>query len=235
MYGPGTKKAMAALLASVFVHTMGWDDDRIRTGGEQVILRSLGFQTGNPDGRIGPQTLDALERYQNKLRDIEPPVDSITHLSPKWPRERDMIEFYGKVGQNQVSLELPFEMRIAWNTKQTVSHVQCHEKVKDSFSRIWSAVLAQYGLGTIQDLGLDLFGGCLNVRAKKGGRAYSTHSWGVAWDVDPDHNGLRVRRPKARLSHDEYKPFWKIVQSEGMVSLGLEKNYDWMHFQAARF
>jgi hypothetical protein len=139
------------------------------------------------------------------------------------------------VGKNQIPLELPYKMRIAWDLHSTVSHIQCHEKVADSLGRIFHAVLSEYGINTIRVLGLDLFGGCLNVRRKKGGSAYSMHSWGIAVDLDPDNNQLRMGRPRARFSHAEYEPFWKIVEDEGWVSLGREKNYDWMHFQAARF
>lgn len=234
-YGRGTRAAADQLLIQSFVSTVGWDDDRKRTAVEQLVLRGLGFPCGNPDGWIGPQTLDALERYQNKIRDIEPPVSMISHMPTVWPRERSVLEFFGGVGKNQATLDLPYEMKIAWNTKQTVHRITCHSKVKDSLGRIFSAALATYGAGTISDLGLDMFGGCLNVRAKKGGRAYSMHSWGIAVDLDPEHNSLRAGRPQARFSHPEYVPFWNIVESEGWVSLGREKNYDWMHFQAARF
>jgi len=233
--GKGSRNGMTALLHKSMVITHGWSESRKRTAVEQVILKSLGFNPGTPDGYIGPNTLDALERYQNKLRDVEPPADTVEHLSTRWPREREVLNFYGPVGQNQVLLELPYPMKIAWNTKQTVTKMSCHEKVHDSLRVIFANTLAAFGQGTIEDLGLDMFGGCLNVRAKKGGRAYSMHSWGIAVDLDPENNQLRWGRPKAMFSHPEYEPFWRIVENEGWVSLGREKNYDWMHFQAARF
>ena len=67
----------------------------------------------------------------------------------------------------------------------------------------------------------------------RGGSSWSMHSWGVAVDLDPDRNRLRWNSSKAYLARDEYKPFWKIVESEGWTSLGRERNYDWMHFQSA--
>lgn len=86
----------------------------------------------------------------------------------------------------------------------------------------------------IRALGLDLFGGCLNVRAMRGGKALSMHSWGIAIDVDPEHNPLRWGRDKARMAGPDYAPFLDIWESEGWISLGRERNYDWMHVQAAR-
>ena len=52
--------------------------------------------------------------------------------------------------------------------------------------------------------------------------------------MDPDHNGLKVHRPQARLSGTDYDAFWEFVEDEGGVSLGRERDYDWMHFQFAR-
>jgi hypothetical protein len=56
---------------------------------------------------------------------------------------------------------------------------------------------------------------------------------GAAIDLDPDNNQLKWPQPKATLSRAEYNDFWKIVESEGWTSLGKERNFDWMHFQAA--
>lgn len=233
--GKGTKSASRALLAKVGITNSGWGDDRVSLALDQYILSQLGFNPGTIDGFIGPQTKDALERYQNVSRDREPPADSVSHLPTVWPRERDLMKFYGPVGQNQVSLTLPYKMRLAWDVSKVVTRIQCHAKVHDSLGRIFQSVLEHYGEADIHALGLDMFGGCLNVRPKKGGTSYSTHSWGIAIDMDPEHNQLRWGRDRARLAKSpEYTPFWQAVESEGWVSLGREKNFDWMHFQAAR-
>ena len=36
------------------------------------------------------------------------------------------------------------------------------------------------------------------------------------------------------LVMEAYEPFWRIVEGEGLLSLGRTRNFDWMHFQAAR-
>jgi hypothetical protein len=234
-YGPLSNAAGKSFVERHFIKTEGWNQDRIRTATEQIILKKLGFHTGAIDGRIGPQTLDALERYQNKIRDREPPSDHVEHQPTTWPREKNVIEFFGEVGKNQVILQLPYAMRLAWDTKTTVQRFSCNAKVHDSLKLMLNRVLAHYGEQEIKELGLDLFGGCLNVRQKKGGRSYSMHAWGIAIDIDPLRNQFRWGRDQARLADPVYNAFWRFVEEAGWISLGREKNFDWMHFQAARF
>ena len=104
----------------------------------------------------------------------------------------------------------------------------------DSLYRVLNKVLSAYGENEIHRLGLDLFGGCLNVRKKRGGSQMSTHSWGIAVDYDPSHNKLRWGMDRARFAKPEYLEWWKIWESEGWVSLGRQRNFDWMHIQAAK-
>jgi len=149
--------------------------------------------------------------------------------------EKSMRAFYGPVGENMTSVSLPFPMVLAWDAGTAIHRVTCHQKCADAFLQIWTDVLDQYGMKDIKRLRLDQFGGCLNVRKMRGGSAWSIHSWGAAWDVDPDRNQLKWGREKAAMARPEYEPFWQIVEDQGGVSLGREKNYDWMHFQFARF
>ncbi len=86
----------------------------------------------------------------------------------------------------------------------------------------------------MQRLRLDLFGGCLNVRKMRGGSSYSMHSWGIAVDLDPIRNKFRWDSRRASFARKEYLPFWEIVENHGATSLGLERDFDWMHFQFAR-
>jgi hypothetical protein len=149
--------------------------------------------------------------------------------------EKSMIQFYGQVGTGMTQIVMPFPLKLAWETDTIVRKVTCHEKCADSFLKIWKETLDHYGADKISRLRLDLFGGCLNVRKMRGGSSWSIHSWGAAWDTDPDMNQLRWGADKAEFAKADYDPFWRIVESNGGVSLGREKNYDWMHFQFARF
>ena len=60
------------------------------------------------------------------------------------------------------------------------------------------------------------------------------HSWGIAVDLNPAQNRLKWDDKKAVFAKPVYLPFWEIVESYGGVSLGREKNFDWMHFQFAK-
>jgi hypothetical protein len=183
------------------------------------------FQISNglkPDGIVGPKTLKAAN---NKI--------IITEKG--WPKQNydSMVEFYGLVGENQTSLELPYQLRLAWDPNITLSRITCHEKVAASLYKIFESTLSTYGVD-IETLGLNLFGGCLNVRKMRGGSSWSIHSWGAAVDLDPDNNQLRWNDERASFAKEEYEPFWDIVEQEGWTSLGRRRNYDWMHFQAAQ-
>lgn len=176
-----------------------------------------------------------LEHLVWRQPDDTEPVGAIgSDAHAKWPRQRDVEAFYGAPGSNQVMLQTPFPLRLAWDTSTEVHRFSCHAKCHDAFDAIWKAVLEHYGYDEIKLLRLDLYGGCLNVRKMRGGSRYSMHSWGIAFDVDPDRNSLHTHKPAALLSHPEYDPFWKIVYGQGALSLGRERDYDWMHFQFTR-
>jgi hypothetical protein len=153
-----------------------------------------------------------------------------------WPKQNydSMVNFYGEVGENQTKLVLPYELKLSWEPLTTLKRITCHEKVAESLHSVFEKTLKTYGIKEIQKLRLDLFGGCLNVRKMRGStKSWSIHSWGAAVDLDPDRNALKMTDKYATFAKPEYRDFWKIVESEGWVSLGRAKNYDWMHFQAA--
>lgn len=130
-----------------------------------------------------------------------------------------------------VSLDLPYPMRIAWDTDTTVNRIRCHKLVKDKLSAIFNDILTHYGYDKIKELGIDLFGGCFNYRKKRGGSNLSMHSWGIAIDLDPARNQLRESKKTARFARPEYKPMIDIFYKHGFISLGVEKDFDWMHFE----
>lgn len=142
-----------------------------------------------------------------------------------------LIAKYGEPGANQVYCKLPYKMKLAWAPEVQISRFSCHELVKDKLESIFEETLACYGIISIENLGLDMFGGCLNIRNKRNGSTLSLHSWGIAVDLDPLNNKLKWGRDKARFAKPDYETFWKIVEAHGGVSLGRELNYDWMHFQ----
>lgn len=154
-----------------------------------------------------------------------------------WPRQSALTGFFGPAGEPACtagSVKLPFPFVIAWDTSQRITRFSCHQKVAADFTGIFAEAAAHYGEKQFRALRLDRFGGCYNYRKMRGGSRLSMHAWGIAVDLDPERNGLKVSAPKAAFSAEAYVPFWKIVEAHGAVSLGRVRDFDWMHFQFAR-
>ena len=141
---------------------------------------------------------------------------------------------FGSPGGNLGMCDLPYPMRLSWKTSVVIHRFACHRLVVRPLKIIFEDTLAHYGLDEIERLGLDIFGGCFSVRAKRGGTSPSMHSWGIAVDIDPARNKLDWNGDRAELAKPDYKFFWKTVEQNSGISLGRTKDYDWMHFQFAR-
>jgi hypothetical protein len=211
-----------------------WNDKRILIAANQAILYRMGYDVGEIDGLFGPQTEYALEQWQNQVRDLTPPQKEIEHQPIIFPRQKDVPKFYGEMGKNLNKLELPYPMKLAWDKNTVVTSVTLHKKVIPSAEIAFKEILNHYGEHMITLLGLDIFGGSFNIRKMRGGNQYSMHSWGIAIDFDPENNKLRWGKDKAKLAGEDYIAFWNIWEAQGWISLGRERNYDWMHIQAAR-
>ena len=147
----------------------------------------------------------------------------------------EIIKRYGQpniTGEGYlVTIDLPYPMRLAWDLNTTVTKMRCHKLVSENFKAVFAEILKVYGYAKIKELGIDLYGGCFNYRKMRGGSSYSTHSWGIALDLDPARNLLKETSKTARFARPEYKPMIDIFYKHGFINLGVEKNYDWMHFQ----
>lgn len=224
----------------------------------QSRLTSHGFAVGPIDGVIGTKTTLAIEAFQRSrglpvtskadsatvhaLRatssTVSEPVERdgpiVQTAKTVWPRQPDVPMFYGAVGTGQTSIEIPFDMYLAWDKSVRARKMTLHTKVAPSALRVLQAVAGIYSATERRSIGLDLFGGSLNVRKMRGGTAWSMHSWGIAIDFDPIRNQLSWGRDKARLAQPDAVPFWLEWEKEGWVSLGRARNFDHMHVQAAR-
>jgi hypothetical protein len=217
-----------------------WSNRRRCIAWLQLIARDAGLDPGPIDGLWGPRTDVAADGLLHQAahgtppppwRDLEPPESS-----SRWPLDRgdELMHFYGEVGQNLVRLQVPFRHRLAWDLQTGITSFFCHEKVHDSLARVLDRVLDHYGEQRLAELRLDRFGGCLNVRRKRGGTSWSTHAWGIAVDYDPDRNKLDWGRDRAAFARPDYDLWWRLWEEEGWISLGRLRNFDWMHVQAAR-
>lgn len=147
----------------------------------------------------------------------------------------EIISKYGSPdehGAYLVSIDLPYPMKLAWDTNTKVTKMRCHKLVAEAFKAVFADLFLHYGAVKISELGIDIFGGCFNYRAMRGGTDWSRHSWGIAIDLDPNRNQLNETKQYAQFAKPEYKPMIDIFYKHGFVSLGIEKNYDFMHFEA---
>lgn len=229
----------------------------------QSRLTAHGYACGPIDGVLGDISIAALKAFQAGLG-LEPSglADAATVAALKvssglmvqagtpdrsvivgetakpshgpWPRQADCLKFYGPVGTSQVSVDIPFDMYLAWDRGTRIRRMSLHQKVAASALIVFNRIAGDYSAAERKALGIDLFGGSLNVRKMRGGNSYSMHSWGIALDFDPERNQLTWGRDRARLAHADAQPFWNAWEAEGWVSLGRLKNFDWMHVQAAR-
>lgn len=249
--GKNTHKAVKAALearaADMPAGWRDWSDKRKSIGFLQLWCHDEGIDAGDIDGWWGPQTEFAFDILSEKRetgnrpvpwRDIEPSKAN-PHGFPN-QSQAALTSFYGPHGvpdgrrPPMRKVACPWVLKIAWNLNQTRSFIWCHEQAADSLAEVLEKVHAHYGDAELARLRLDHFGGDYNPRKMRGGTAWSTHSWGIAIDWDPDHNRWKWGRDQATLDGPEYEDWWGFWEAAGWVSLGRIKNFDWMHVQAAR-
>lgn len=238
--GDAGDKTQTALMR-VNVLPTEWSTERKLVGFIQYIATLEGIDAGSIDGKWGPQTETAFDDLTYKLEHGNLPdpwrQEEFTGSDDgQWPLQNEaaMTAFYGEVGTNQGKANSPYPLKISWDLDKTVNRFTCHEKVASAIERTLQKVLDHYGLDEIQRLGLDVWGGALNVRKMRGGTKWSTHAWGTSIDWDPERNRLKWNKDKAELAKPEYDFWWECWEEEGAVSLGREQDRDWMHVQFAR-
>ena len=130
-----------------------------------------------------------------------------------------------------VKIQLPYPMKLAWDTDTVVNTMMCHELVSKNFLDVFNEIHRVYGYEKIKEFGIDLFGGCFNYRKMRGGNSWSTHSWGIAIDLHPSANSLKTPYNNSLFSKPEYKKLHEIFEKHGFENLGKTKGYDAMHWQ----
>lgn len=248
--GPKSRAAIRKVLEANAARLPGdwasWSRKRQMVLAVQVILKAAGFEdVGAFDGYAGMLTKHALtdwntlqatgERPAPWRPDDAPEADDDTRPVPAWGKQRDVERRFGPAGGAQCTagkVTPPYPMVLAWNTKQEVTTISCHEAVADSMERVLRRVASAYAPEQIIALGLHLFGGCFNYRKKRGGSTLSMHAWGVADDWDPERNQLKWNRTRARLAKPDAAEWWRCWEAEGWLSLGRDRDFDFMHVQA---
>lgn len=163
------------------------------------------------------------------------PVGSNNEVNPKWAEA------------NLTSIQVPWQMVLAWQTSSSVKSIRCHKKVVSSLEKVFKEIKAQarirakdkhgYNLTSaqydkleydeIKAARLHLFGGMYNFRKQRGSNKLSLHSYGIAIDLDPANNALGDTTP--------LMPMWvvDIFERNGWSWGGRWKGSrcDGMHFE----
>lgn len=150
--------------------------------------------------------------------------------------DEQIIAKYGQPGDvNQLTkILLPYPMRIAWKPEASVNSIQCHKLIATPLTNVFNELKEVYGYDKLKELGIDLFGGCVNVRLMRGSKTkWSRHSWGIAIDLHPEQNQNEWKAPRALFSHPEYKPMTDIFYKHNFLGYGRERDNDYMHFEIA--
>lgn len=104
---------------------------------------------------------------------------------------------------------------------------RCHSKVRNQLEAALSAVYQALGKAQFEKEGWHIYGGCFNYRKKRGGSSLSTHSWGIAIDINPEENPFHGTDTTFSSKAID------IMEEHGFLSGGRAWGKDWMHFQAA--
>lgn len=161
---------------------------------------------------------------------------------------KEIVEYYGNPdpqGDGNLDPEfwnkymkkftLPYPMRIGWEPQKedgsdnTVERIWAHEKVGDSLVDALNEI-GTYMSGDpayLRRNDLDFYWGCFAFRFQRGANIYSTHSWGIAFDLNK-HLGELGEEPEM----PEY--IVNAFKKRNWVWGGDFERSDGMHFQAAR-
>lgn len=195
---------------------------------------------------MGYDLWQAISSYFRREEKKEPAPVVITPAEPKkpavvqptvWPRQKDVISFYGPhgvPGGHLVRVPCPWQLELSWEPQTKVISILIHEKCAKSLERVLKAQIEHYGEAGLRQLGVHKYGGSFNDRKMRGANTWSMHAYGCAIDFDPDNNQLNWGHTRARLAKADAEAWWKIWEAEGWVSLGRERDMDWQHVQAAR-
>lgn len=118
---------------------------------------------------------------------------------------------FGEPGTNQVTVKM------ACGPNGSVKRVTCNRKIAARLKAVFDEIKAR-GLSKY----IHSFDGCYNKRKKRGGSAWSVHSWGIAVDINARENPMG----RSRMTYGQSK-LAEVFKKYGFHQL---KN-DPMHFQ----
>lgn len=94
-------------------------------------------------------------------------------LSPRW------------VAEHITTAVLPFAIALAWDTSKSVRAIGCHRLIAPLIEEVFREIAARRLQAAVRT-----FGGGYSYRPKRGALKPSTHSWGIALDINPTTNAM---------------------------------------------
>ena len=228
--GSGSQAAIRKAIEP-FRQGRSWTLTGERIAFEQLMMQEAGVAVGKIDGVPGPKYEAGVVLWQRKLREGTGLPDAPAHQPTAFPRQRDAAAFYGDPGTGHIRIQPPYPV---FYGGKPVSSILIHQRCASSAVRAMERVKAAYSPEAIRQHGFDDFGGCFNNRPMRGGSALSMHAYACAIDWNASRNPLKADHRTAYFARPECAAFLDAWEAEGWISLGRERDFDWMHVQAAR-
>jgi D-alanyl-D-alanine carboxypeptidase len=87
--------------------------------------------------------------------------------------------------QFMVSANMPFALPLDWAPAQSTSSIRCHELIAPLLQTVFADIVSKGLQGSVKT-----YGGGYNWRMKRGQTKPSTHSWGIAIDLNARTNAM---------------------------------------------
>ena len=113
---------------------------------------------------------------------------------------------------------------------QRLTRFAVHKKCLKSFETAFGKVAKLWTPEQIQSRRVNICGGVYGYRLERGGNKLSTHSWGIAIDMDPENNPFPKKWNAKKGINQE---FVAIMEKHGFWWRGEDGDIDPMHFQCA--
>lgn len=202
-----------ASFAKLIADTNGIRNKHLIFIGQQIEIPSKG-QVDSPimNDEPSPHLLKVphgLDEILTTFGDIYRFIDNSGNINPNWTRIH--FDF----------LNLPFSMPLSWNPSQKATRFICNKRLIKIFENVFNEIKTKN-----LDSKINSFGGVYNFRRKSRNGALSTHSWGIAIDLNPLTNALGT---KGNMDQNIISIFRKHGFKWGGDWNG--KNSDPMHFQ----
>ncbi len=112
-----------------------------------------------------------LEQIRATFGDIQKYILHDGTLDPSW--QTKFLSF----------IVLPFPLMLSFDHSTTITHFTCHKLLIEVFADVFEQIVSNGLQAKITN-----FGGCFAFRSQRAGTKLSTHSWGIAIDLNPETN-----------------------------------------------